>query len=94
MRDNSKDYLSFASLSCVLLIPLWIGLASSDKIQGGLRGIVAISVLFGLPYIAFKTTRCKHEDTSKCIFDAPYNYSITFSVTFVIVVIAMLVTNT
>ena len=94
MSDNSKSYLSLASLTCVLLIPLWIGLASSDKIQGGLRGIVAISILFGLPYIAFKTTSCKHKNKSECKFDAPFNYSITFSVTFVIVVIAMLVTNT
>lgn len=93
MSGNLKNYLSFASLSCVLLIPLWIGLASSNIMEGGLKGIVAIFILFLLPLIAYNTTSCKDKDKSICAFWAAGNYSISFSVTFVIVVIAMLVTN-
>lgn len=97
MSNNSKEYLSFASLSCVLLIPLWIGLASTNIMEGGLRGIVAIFVLFVLPLIAgqITSTICnKHKGGKDCIFYVPTIFSITFSITFVIVVIAMLVTNT
>lgn len=91
MSDNSKSYLSFASLTCVLLIPLCIGLASSNIMEGGVRGIVAISVLFGLPFIFAKI---KEEEYKKHGVFALVYYLASFFVTFVIVIIAMLVTNT
>ncbi len=90
-NNNSKIYSSYATSICVLLIPLFIGLASSNKIEGGIRGIVAVVALIGLPIIVCLITPQDPGDHAG--FKNISYSSICLSITFVIVVIGMLVTN-
>lgn len=89
--SNSKIYSSYVTSICVLLVPLLIGLASNNKIEGGVRGIVAIVVLIGLPMIVCFITPQDRGDHAG-LKNISYS-SVCFSITFVIVVIAMLVSN-
>ena len=89
--DNAKIYSSYASSICVLLIPLFIGLASSDKIEGSVKGIIAVVALIGLPIMVCLITPKDPDDHAG--FKNLYYSSICLSITFVLVVIAMLVTN-
>jgi sugar phosphate permease len=88
---NSRIYSSYTASICVLLLPLFIGLASSNKLEGGVRGIVAIVALIGLPIMVCLLTPKEPGDHAG--FKNIYYSSICFSVTFVIVIIAMLVSN-
>lgn len=92
MPEDSPIYLSYSASILVVLLPIMIGLTSSNKLDGGVRGIVGVVTLIGLPImVCFLTPK---EPGDHAGFTNIYYSSICFSVTFVIVVIAMLVSNT
>ncbi len=89
MSDKIELYVL---ITFFLLIPLFIGLTSSDKMYGAVRGIVAIPILIGLPLLYTKYKTKDNEPGSGML--APYIFLSSFVPLFIIVVIAMFVTNT
>jgi hypothetical protein len=89
---NSQIYSSYATSICASLLPLFIGLTSTNKVEGLVTGIMGVVALIGLPML-YARYMSKCTDKSVCFLEQGSNSSLSFSVAFVIIVMAMLVTN-
>ncbi len=83
---NSNIYLFYIISIGALLLPLFIGLASSNKIEGGIKGTIGTAALIGLPILVFYIS--PKEGFSNLTYA-----SISFSITFIIVIIYMFNTS-
>ncbi|NDC96215.1 hypothetical protein EB118_23605 [bacterium] len=94
-NDKNTNYYAYASYFSSLLaslLPLIIGLTSTNKVEGLLKGILGVLSLLGLP-ILYANYMSKCNDKSTCFIEKGYNFSISFSVAFVIIFIIMVITN-
>jgi hypothetical protein len=91
---TSSLYIFFISALSLTLIPLIIGLTSTNKVEGIVKGIIGVVLLVILPllYDKYMLGKC-NSLWWLCILDKAPKLISSFLVTFVIIIMAMFVTN-